>query len=91
MGKFTDNIIISKVVVPVFNENAADVDGDGEVNIIDATWIRRHVAGMDMPFTIGKTTADIDGDGNITVMDAAQIHYYPANMKNPDHIGKTVS
>ncbi len=68
-----------------------DADGDGDVEIRDATWIQRHVADIEIPFTISKKTADIDGDGNITVMDATAIQYYLANMKNPYNIGKTVS
>ena len=68
-----------------------DVDFDGNIEIGDATWIQRHAAEIDIPFTISKTTADIDGDGEITVMDATAIQYYLANIKNPYNIGKTVS
>lgn len=67
-----------------------DVDFDGNIEIRDATWIQRSVAGIEIPFTIKKLTADVDGDGNITVMDATQIQYYLANMKNPHNIGKTL-
>lgn len=68
-----------------------DVDENEEVESTDATWIQRHAAGMDLPFSISNSTADVNGDGEITVMDATAIQYYLANMKNPHNIGKTVS
>ena len=67
-----------------------DVDGDGEVEIRDATWIQRHVAEIDIPFEITKKPADVDGDGEITVMDATAIQYYLAHMKSIYHIGEAV-
>ncbi len=67
-----------------------DVDFDGNIEIRDATWIQRHTASIDIPFTISKKTADVDGDGEITVMDATAIQYYLANMKTSYPIGKTV-
>ena len=65
-----------------------DVDGDNNIEIRDATWIQRHVAEVEMPFVINKTTADVDGDGIITVMDATAIQYYLANMKTTYKIGE---
>lgn len=67
-----------------------DVDFDNEVEIRDATWIQRHVAEIDIPFTISKATADVDCDDNISVMDATAIQYYLAHMKNIYHIGEAV-
>lgn len=87
IGDYCDNISVE------YQEKSAylgDADGDGDIEIRDATWIQRHVADIEIPFTISKTTADIDGDGNITVMDATQNQYYLANMKNPHNIGKTL-
>ena len=68
-----------------------DVDFDGNIEIRDATWIQRHAADIDIPFTISKTTADIDGDGEITVMDATAIQYYLCHLKTPYPIGETIS
>lgn len=65
-----------------------DTDGDGEVEIRDATWIQRRVAAMDLPFTFSKPRADVDGDGEITVMDSTAIQYYLAQMKTPYNIGR---
>ena len=67
-----------------------DVDGDGEVEVRDATWIQRSAADIEIPFTISKMTADVDVDGNITVMDATVIQYYLANMKISYKIGEKI-
>ena len=68
-----------------------DTDGNGEVEIRDATWIHRQIAEMDLPFEFDNKKADVDGDGEITVMDATAIQYYLAQMKTPYPIGETVS
>ena len=41
--------------VSAFNENAADVDGNG-LDITDATWIQRHLAELYVPYPIGEAT-----------------------------------
>lgn len=68
-----------------------DVDGDGNVEIRDATWIQRHVALMEIPIEAHKATADVDGDGEITLMDATSIQRYLANLKSNDKIGKLLA
>lgn len=42
-----------------FNNGTADVDGDTQVTILDATWIQRYLANMTVPYPIGvqETTA----------------------------------
>ena len=68
-----------------------DVDDDGVVEIRDTTWIQRHIASIDIPFTFNNDIADVDGDGDITVMDATSIQYYLCNMRTPYLIGKPIS
>lgn len=57
-----------------------DVDSDGEVEVRDATWIQRVIAGMELPFAFDMQRADIDGDGDITIMDASFIQKWLAGM-----------
>jgi hypothetical protein len=40
---------------PISGLETADVDGDGEITIIDATYIQRYLAEMDTPYRIGET------------------------------------
>lgn len=67
-----------------------DVDGNGDVEVIDATWIQRHLVSIDIPFTIDLKTADIDGDGQIALIDATLIQRWLAHLKSNDKIGKIV-
>ncbi len=67
-----------------------DVDGNGEVEVRDATWIQRKLTLMDIPFTFSSDRADADGSGDITLMDATHIQRWLANLKSNDNIGKLI-
>lgn len=64
-----------------------DVDGDGEVNIIDATVIQRALAGIAVPSSCDEKAADVDGDGDMTIVDVTYIQRYLAGMEVPYVIG----
>ncbi len=68
-----------------------DVDGNEEVDVKDATWIQRLVAGIEIPFTVDDKYADIDGDGEVNIMDATAIQYYLIKSKNPYKIGQSIA
>ena len=64
-----------------------DVDGDGEVTIIDATYIQRVLA--DLPVqAYNAAAADTDRDGEVTILDATNIQRYIAGLSAPAGIGK---
>ncbi|MBR1533088.1 MAG: dockerin type I repeat-containing protein, partial [Ruminococcus sp.] len=65
-----------------------DVDGDGEITIIDSTLIQRMDAGLEV-FAFDEKAADIDGDG-WSDLDAAWIRRYLAFMDIPYEIDKVV-
>ncbi len=50
-----------------------DADGNGVVNVKDATYVQKHIAELDDALTINIKVADMDGDGKITVADATLI------------------
>ena len=88
-----DNKIGAKFIVTIYYGEyvlLGDTDGDGNIEIRDATWIQRSVAEIEIPFAISKKTADVNGDGEITVMDATAIQYYLANMKTSYKIGEKI-
>ena len=60
-----------------------DVDGDGTVTIIDATWIQRKLAASAVPDSFNDKAADVDGDGVVTILDATLIRRYLAGMPSP--------
>lgn len=67
-----------------------DVDGDGEVSIIDATCIQRHLVEIPVK-NYNESAADADGDGSVTIIDATCIQRYLAQLPCPKGIGKPIS
>ena len=68
-----------------------DVDGDGTVTIIDATYIQRKLASIAIPFEFNDTIADTDEDGSVTIIDATYIQRWLASLQSNDNIGKPLS
>ena len=57
-----------------------DVDGDGEVSVLDATAIQLHIAKLKELSDEELSRADTDGDGEVSVLDATQIQLYIAKL-----------
>ena len=77
----------------VFDETApllGDVDGDGEVSIIDATFIQRWLSNIPIPFVLNQTIADTDADGDVTIADATIIQRRVVHLNVPEGIGQPV-
>ncbi len=74
-------------VVPGATYVIGDADGNGEVNVLDATLIQKFVA--DIVDTIDEVAAEIDKDGAVTVMDATAIQRFLAELGNPYNINST--
>lgn len=57
----------------LYGRQLGDVDGDGEVTILDATWIQRYLASL-IEFDDAQTAdADYDRDGSVSILDATAI------------------
>lgn len=50
-----------------------DADDDGEVTILDATFIQRYEAGIALPSPINTKNADADKDEEVTIIDATLV------------------
>ena len=61
-----------------------DADNDGEVTILDATYIQRHLADIVLSSPIVKEAADVDGDGDVTIVDATRIQRALVGICNLD-------
>ncbi|MEE3491949.1 M4 family metallopeptidase [Ruminococcus sp.] len=68
-----------------------DVDGDGVVDVTDATLIQRYDVEMVELADWQLKAADVDGDGEVTILDVTWIQRYIAEMKAPEGIGKPVT
>lgn len=80
----TDYIISFTFILSVLG----DVDNNGEVEAIDATWIQRRLTLLNVPIAFSSDRADADSSGYITLMDATYIQRWLAGMKSNDKIGK---
>lgn len=49
-----------------------DLNGDGKVDITDATTLQRYLAGMSVPY-LNLDAADVDGDGKVNARDLTMI------------------
>ena len=67
-----------------------DVDGDGVVDVTDATLIQRYDVKMAKLDDWQLKAADVDGDGEVTILDVTWIQRYIAEMKAPEGIGKPI-
>ena len=67
-----------------------DANLDGEVNVIDATVIRRSEAKMITLSDEATITADVDNDGDITIVDATLIQRWEAHLSVNYGIGKPI-
>ena len=56
-----------------------NVDGDGEVSILDATMIQRTLASLPVE-SFDINAADVDGDGEVSILDATYIQRYLAGI-----------
>ncbi|MBQ9680412.1 MAG: hypothetical protein IJV48_07015 [Ruminococcus sp.] len=71
-------------------EILGDVDGDGTVNVVDATCIQRSLVKLYVMDETAEKLADVDSDGEITVIDATWIMRFEAKMNVPEGIGKAI-
>lgn len=68
-----------------------DADGNGEVDLVDATVIQRHTTMIAVPYDESQLMcADIDGDGDLTIVDATFIQRYATHIMTPYKIGEAV-
>ncbi|MDO5578332.1 MAG: dockerin type I repeat-containing protein, partial [Ruminococcus sp.] len=61
-----------------------DVDGDGDVTVMDSTYLQKSIVGIsDVPAleTLDLKICDLDGDGTISVKDATIIQKIVVNLE----------
>lgn len=72
----TDHFSLYVIVAKVF----CDSNGDGSVNVKDATTIQKYVAGLITLSRVGYDVSDADGSGKVNVKDATTIQKYVAGI-----------
>ena len=62
------------------SQEMGDVNGDGDVNSLDAAWVLKYDAEMLSVYRLGIIFADVNSDGNVDSLDAARILKYDAGI-----------
>lgn len=62
------------------SQEMGDVNGDGDVNSLDAAWVLKYDAEMLSVYQLGIIFADVNSDGNVDSLDAARILKYDAGI-----------
>lgn len=68
-----------------------DVDGDGEVKLMDALIVARYNVGLETLTGLSLKAADVTGDGKANLSDAITIQKYVAKMNVTSNIGNVVT
>ena len=67
-----------------------DADIDGEVTVMDATYIQRSELGIKCPTIVVVDTADVDGDGDVSIIDATLIQRHLVGIPTRFNIGEYI-
>lgn len=60
-----------------------DADGDGEVTIIDATYIQRWLVRLSLPSALDESGADTNGDGVVKITDVTYLQRWLVGIEIP--------
>ena len=67
---------------PSGNAVYGDVNGDGDITVVDATLVQKHVVQLETLSADKQILADVNGDNTISVVDATLIQKYIAQLKD---------
>ena len=57
-----------------------DVNGDGNISVLDATLIQKYIAGLVTFSNTQKAAADVNNDGSVSIVDATLIQKHIAGL-----------
>lgn len=87
------SILLSLAVLPAQAVPATmlgDVDGSGNVDIDDATFLQRSLVNIPLPFFVEAYADDADEDGLVTILDVTYIQRWLIGLDHHLNIGQTV-
>ncbi len=67
---------------PSGNAVYGEVNGDGDITIVDATLVQKHVVQLETLSADKQILADVNGDNTISVVDATLIQKYIVHLKD---------
>ncbi len=66
-------IVYAEISKPIGNQVAGDIDGSGEVNIVDVLALNQYLLGVYEPDNAGISSADVNHDGNVDDADSMML------------------
>lgn len=72
----TDHFSLYAVVDENMQLLTGDVNGDGEISVVDATELQKYLVGLSSLSVDQLAVADANGDGKISIIDATEIQKY---------------
>lgn len=66
--------------IPAPERKYGDVDNDGDITIVDTSFIQRHLAGIDLFDEVQLKYGDVDDDGEVTIVDGTYIQRWLAGL-----------
>lgn len=72
---------------PSGNAVYGDVNGDGDITVVDATLVQKHVVQLETLSADKQILADVNGDNTISVVDATLIQKYVVRLEDWGHTG----
>lgn len=85
-----NKVIVEQKVIPMI-VLIGDADGNGKINILDATAIQKHLVGLGTLTSAGVTLADADQNGKVNILDATAIQKYLVGLNKDSLIGQPVT
>ena len=87
----TREITWDQIVIPrIVTGKLGDADGDGEITVLDVTYLQRVLAGAkDKDATVEKL-GDVDGDGDLTSIDVTKLQRWLLGLNQDLKIGTDV-
>ena len=67
---------------PSGNAVYGDVNGDGDITVVDATFVQKHVVQLETLSADKQILADVNGDNTISVVDATLIQKYVVRLED---------
>lgn len=67
---------------PSGNAVYGDVNGDGDITVVDATLVQKHVVQLEILSADKQILADVNGDNTISVVDATLIQKYVVRLED---------
>ena len=87
----TREITWDQIVIPrIVTGKLGDADGDGQITVLDVTYLQRVLAGAKEKDATVEKLGDVDGDGDLTMIDTTKLQRWLLGLNQDLKIGTDV-